>query len=118
MPPLFSRASDRSPKRRPPSTCLRPARVPRCFAARFAEAVLVAFVVVGGLAAGLSGCASSNSAAQARYRDYAVAVGEPYPEEAGVAQDRVNNYLSRLTPQRQKALAAFQYVAVEATTVS
>jgi hypothetical protein len=46
-----------------------------------------------------------------------VAVGQPYPAEAAVAQTRVDRYLVHLPPARRKALEAYQYVAVEATTV-
>jgi hypothetical protein len=66
----------------------------------------------------LSGCApSTRSATISHYRDYALAVGEPYPAEASVAQTRVNRYLAHLTPERRKTLESYQYLAVEATTV-
>ncbi|MBV9997853.1 MAG: hypothetical protein JO015_01950 [Verrucomicrobia bacterium] len=78
----------------------------------------LAALLLAGAAAGLSGCASSTrSATLSHYRDYALAVGEPYPAEASVAQTRVDHYLARLTPERRKALESYQYLAVEATTV-
>jgi hypothetical protein len=67
--------------------------------------------------AALSGCASSQSSAQSRYRDYALAVGQPYADEASVAQSRVNQYLAHLTPERRKALESYPYLAVEAVTI-
>jgi hypothetical protein len=83
----------------------------------FAHAGLVGLLLVETVA-GLSGCASSTrSATLSHYRDYALAVGEPYPAEASVAQTRVDHYLAHLTPERRKALESYQYLAVEATTV-
>ena len=85
---------------------------------RWARAGLAALLLAEA-AAGLSGCASSTgSATLSHYREYALAVGEPYPAEASVAQTRVDHYLAHLTPERRKALESYQYLAVEATTVS
>lgn len=83
---------------------------------RFVHAGLSALLLTAAIT-GFSGCASSNSATLSHYRDYALAVGEPYPAEAGVAQTRVNHYLAHLTPDRRKALESYQYLAVEATTI-
>lgn len=65
----------------------------------------------------VSGCASSQSSSSARYRDYALAVGQPYADEAGVAQRRVDHYLAHLTPEKRKVLEAYPYLAVEAVTI-
>jgi len=77
---------------------------------------LLAALSFGGSGA-LTGCASPSSAARSHYRDYALAVGKPYPAEAAVAQRRVDHYLGRLTPERRKTLEPYQYLAVEATTI-
>ena len=84
---------------------------------RLGEAAWLALFALAA-AIGLSSCASSKSAALSQYRDYALAVGKPYPAEAGAAQTRVDRYLARLTPERRKALESYGYLAVEATTVS
>ncbi|MBV8102354.1 MAG: hypothetical protein JOZ31_24685 [Verrucomicrobia bacterium] len=62
----------------------------------------------------LNGCASSANSA---YRDYTVAVGAAYPNEANLAQDRVNKYLARLKPEKREKIAQNEYLAVEATEV-
>ena len=62
----------------------------------------------------LNGCASS---AKSDYRDYTVAVGAAYPNEANIAQERVNNYLARLKPEKKEQIAQKEYLAVEATEV-
>lgn len=83
----------------------------------WAHAGLAALLLAEAVA-GLSGCASATGPATlSHYREYALAVGEPYPEEASVAQTRVDRYLARLTPERRKALESYQYLAVEATTM-
>jgi hypothetical protein len=83
----------------------------------FARAGLAALLLAEAVT-GLYGCASSTgSATLSHYREYALAVGEPYPAEASVAQTRVDHYLAHLTPERRKALESYQYLAVEATTV-
>ncbi|HEY0793736.1 MAG TPA: hypothetical protein VGD78_21925 [Chthoniobacterales bacterium] len=80
-----------------------------------ARSMPAAFLVGAGLV--LCSCASPNAAIRSHYRDYALAVGQPYPEEAAVAQNRVNRYLAHLNPQRRARLEPFAYVAVEATTM-
>jgi hypothetical protein len=70
-----------------------------------------------GAALVLFGCSSPNAAIRSHYRDYAMAVGQPYPEEAAVAQNRVNHYLAHLTAPRRQRLEPYAYVAVEATTM-
>jgi hypothetical protein len=78
----------------------------------------LATLLLAAAIAGFSGCASSTrSTTVSHYRDYALAVGEPYPSEASVAQNRVNHYLAHLTPERRKVLESYQYLAVEVTTV-
>ena len=62
----------------------------------------------------LNGCGHS---AQASYRDYTVAVGTAYPNEANIAQERVNKYLARLSPQKKEEIAKNDYLAVESTEV-
>ena len=62
----------------------------------------------------LNGCASS---ANSGYRDYTVAVGAAYPNEANIAQERVNKYLARLKPEKKEQIAKNDYIAVEATEV-
>ena len=62
----------------------------------------------------LNGCASS---AKSDYRDYTVAVGAAYPNEANIAQERVNNYLARLKPEKKAQIAQNDYLAVESTEV-
>jgi hypothetical protein len=62
----------------------------------------------------INGCASS---AKSGYRDYSVAVGAAYPNEANLAQERVNKYLARLTPEKKEQIAQNEYLAVEATEV-
>ena len=49
--------------------------------------------------------------------DYSIAVGKAYPNEAEIAQRRVDKYLAHLsTPQRER-LNQNEYLAVEAITV-
>jgi hypothetical protein len=62
----------------------------------------------------LDGCHSS---AQTAYRDYTVALGTAYPNEANIAQERVNKYLARLSPQKKEEIAKNEYLAVESTEV-
>jgi hypothetical protein len=62
----------------------------------------------------LNGCASS---AKSDYRDYTVALGTAYPNEASIAQERVNKYLARLKPEKKEQIAQNDYLAVEATEV-
>ena len=62
----------------------------------------------------LNGCASS---AKSDYRDYTVAVGAAYPNEANIAQERVNNYLARLKPEKKAQITQNDYLAVESTEV-
>jgi len=54
---------------------------------------------------------------RAHYHDYALAVGSPSPEEAATAQARLNRYVARLTAEGRERLAAYEYVAMEVTTV-
>jgi hypothetical protein len=63
----------------------------------------------------LNGCASS--AKTGNYRDYTVAVGAAYPNEANLAQERVDKYLARLKPEQKEKVAQNEYLAVEATEV-
>ena len=63
----------------------------------------------------LSGCAGSSH--RSDVTEYALAVGRPYPNELGVAQERVNRYLARLKPSQRAQLMQNEYLAVEATTV-
>jgi hypothetical protein len=62
----------------------------------------------------LNGCASS---AKSGYRDYTLAVGTAYPNEANLAQERVNKYLARLKPEKKEQIAQNEYLAVESTEV-
>src|SRR5215469_9445864 len=74
----------------------------------------IPLVFTGLLALLLNGCASSANSA---YRDYTVAVGTAYPNEANLAQERVNKYLARLKPEKKEKIAQNDYLAVEATEV-
>ena len=62
----------------------------------------------------LNGCASP---AKSGYHDYTVALGTAYPNEARIAQERVNKYLARLKPEQKERIAQNDYLAVEATEV-
>jgi hypothetical protein len=61
----------------------------------------------------LNGCGSSATA----YRDYTVAVGAAYTNEAHLAQERVNKYLARMSPERKAKIAQNDYLAVVSTEV-
>jgi hypothetical protein len=74
----------------------------------------VPLFLVGLISIVLNGCASS---AKSDYRDYTLAVGAAYPNEARIAQDRVNKYLARLTPEKKEKIAQNDYLAVEAVEV-
>jgi hypothetical protein len=52
------------------------------------------------------------------YRDYTMAVGAAYPNEANLAQERVDKYLAHLSPQKRAEIAKHDYLAVEATEIS
>jgi hypothetical protein len=62
----------------------------------------------------LNGCASS---AKQDYRDYTLAVGAAYPNEANLAQERVDKYLATLKPEKKQQIAQNDYLAVESTEV-
>jgi hypothetical protein len=62
----------------------------------------------------LNGCASS---AKSDYKDYTLAVGAAYPNEAKIAQDRVTKYLEHLKPDKRARIAENDYLAVESTEV-
>ncbi|MBV8276506.1 MAG: hypothetical protein JO170_14765, partial [Verrucomicrobia bacterium] len=79
--------------------------IPRSFFPLLFTCLTVVFV---------NGCASS---AKTNYRDYTVAVGAAYPNEASIAQDRVNKYLARLKPEKKAQIAQNDYLAVESTEV-
>ena len=74
----------------------------------------IPLVLTGLLALFLNGCASS---AKSDYRDYTVALGTAYPNEANIAQERVNKYLARLKPEKKTQIAQNDYLAVEVTEV-
>jgi hypothetical protein len=61
----------------------------------------------------LSACAGSSQ--RSDLREYALAVGRPYPNELAVAQERVSRYLARLTPSQRSRVMENEYLAVEAT---
>jgi hypothetical protein len=67
-----------------------------------------------GLALFLNGCASS---AKSNYKDYTVAVGAAYPNEARIAQERVTKYLEHLKPEKKAQIMQNDYLAVESTEV-
>jgi hypothetical protein len=71
-------------------------------------------VLAGLMAVAVSGCFSSSK----DYRDYTMAVGAAYPNEANLAQQRVDKYLARLSPQKRAEIAKNDYLAVEATEIS
>ena len=73
-----------------------------------------ASLAAGLLALFLNGCASS---AKSGYRDYTVALGTAYPNEANIAQERVDKYLARLKPEKKTQIAQNDYLAVEVTEV-
>jgi hypothetical protein len=79
--------------------------IPRLFLPLLFTGVTVVF---------LNGCASSG---QSGPRDYSVAVGAAYPNEERIAQDRVNQYLARLKPDKKAKIAQNDYLAVEAVEV-
>ena len=76
--------------------------------------LFIPFVLTGLLALFINGCASS---AKSGYRDYTVALGTAYPNEANIAQERVNKYLARLKPEKKEKIAQNDYLAVEAVEV-
>jgi hypothetical protein len=63
----------------------------------------------------LNGCASS---AKSDYKDYTLAVGAAYPNEARLAQERVTKYLEHLSPDKKARLTQNDYLAVESTEVA
>jgi hypothetical protein len=69
--------------------------------------------VLAGLIVAVSGCFSYSK----DYRDYTMAVGAAYPNEANLAQQRVDKYLARLSPQKRAQIEQHEYIAVEATEV-
>jgi hypothetical protein len=71
-------------------------------------------LVFTGLAFFLNGCASS---AKSDYKDYSLAVGTAYPNEASIAQERVNKYLEHLKPDKKAQIMQNDYLAVESTEV-
>ena len=64
----------------------------------------------------LSACVSSSNRSDTR--EYALAVGRPYPNELAVAQERVSRYLTRLTPSQRARLTENDYLAVQTTKMS
>jgi hypothetical protein len=46
--------------------------------------------------------------------DYAIALAQPYPSEALIAQKRLHNFLARATPQDRQILEETPYVAIQA----
>src|SRR5262249_50286202 len=49
--------------------------------------------------------------------DYSIAVGKAYPNEAEIAQRRVDTYLAHLSTAQREKLNQNEYLAVEAITV-
>lgn len=71
------------------------------------------------LVAGLMVVVASGCFSYAKdYRDYTMAVGAAYPNEANLAQERVDKYLARLSPEKRARIEQHEYIAVEATEVS
>jgi hypothetical protein len=62
----------------------------------------------------LNGCASS---AKSDSKDYTIALGTAYPNEAYIAQQRVNKYLEHLKPDKKAQIMQNDYLAVESTEV-
>ena len=62
----------------------------------------------------LNGCASS---AKSDTKDYSVALGAAYPNEANIAQERVDKYLEHLKPDKKAQIMQNDYLAVESTEV-
>lgn|SRR3984957_7008472 len=61
-----------------------------------------------------NGCASS---AKSDTKDYTVALGTAYPNEANIAQERVDKYLEHLKPDQKAQIMQNDYLAVESTEV-
>ena len=61
----------------------------------------------------LSACVSSSNRSDTR--EFALAVGRPYPNELAVAQERVSRYLAHLTPSQRERLTENDYLAVQTT---
>jgi hypothetical protein len=62
----------------------------------------------------LNGCASSG---KSDAKDYTVALGTAYPNEAHIAQERVDKYLEHLKPDKKAQIMQNDYLAVESTEV-
>jgi hypothetical protein len=77
---------------------------------RFFLSLLVSALII----VSFDGCASSE---KSNYPDYTVAVGSAYPNEANIAQERVNKYLAHLSPEKKEKIAQNDYLAVESTEV-
>jgi hypothetical protein len=60
----------------------------------------------------LVSCASNNEVI-----DYSIAVGKAYPNEAEIAQRRVDKYLAHLSTAQRERLNQNEYLAVEAIAV-
>src|SRR6516165_3828624 len=87
------------------------ADTPTQFPTRRYVALLTTAVLVA-----LSACVSSSN--RSEEREYALAVGRPYPNELAVAQERVSRYLARLTPSQRARLTENDYLAVQTTKMS
>jgi hypothetical protein len=62
----------------------------------------------------LNGCASPG---KSDAKDYTVALGTAYPNEAHIAQERVDKYLENLKPDKKAQIMQNDYLAVESTEV-
>ena len=66
------------------------------------------------LALGSCGLFYSRSGTPFGPDDYAIALAQPYPIEARLAQKRLHNFLARATTQHRRILEQTSYVAVQA----
>jgi hypothetical protein len=78
----------------------------------------ILLAVLSALSLGSCGLFWPRSGSTFGWNDYAVALAQPYPSEALLAQKRLHNFLSRANARDRQTLEETPYVAVQAYQLS